>query len=283
MSSPVSRRAAVLGSPIQHSLSPMLHRAAYVELGLDWTYDAYDVDKARLPGFLAELDGSWVGLSLTMPLKHAVIPLLDEVSPLAAQVEAVNTVSLTDGRRSGDNTDVPGMVAALHAHRVSRVTSVAILGGGATARSAFAAVRDFVGSGAPSGEVTGYLRRPERAASLRQLAERLNQHLTVAPWQAAAAGLRADLVIATTPAGATDSLADSIPPQPGILVDVVYHPWPTRIAAAWQAAGGTVISGLDLLVHQAALQVQLMTGQPAPLAAMRTAGQTALVARNPRK
>jgi hypothetical protein len=103
----------VLGRPIAHSLSPSLHRAAYAALGLDWRYDAVDVGEPELPGFLDALGSEWAGLSLTMPLKTAVLPLLDEVSALARDVAAANTVLLRDGRRHGDNTDVPGIVAAL--------------------------------------------------------------------------------------------------------------------------------------------------------------------------
>lgn len=130
-----ARRAAVLGSPIGHSLSPVLHRAAYAELGLTgWSYDRFDVDEAALPGFLKELEAgpdSWAGLSLTMPLKRAVIPLLDGISDTAASVEAVNTlVFAEDGRRLGDNTDIPGMVAALRERGVERVDSAAVLGAG---------------------------------------------------------------------------------------------------------------------------------------------------------
>lgn len=118
--SETGRRAAVLGSPIAHSLSPVLHRAAYAELGLDdWSYDRFEVDEAGLPGFVGELDDSWAGLSLTMPLKRAIIPLLDEISDTAASVEAVNTVVFReDGRRVGDNTDIPGMIAALRERNV---------------------------------------------------------------------------------------------------------------------------------------------------------------------
>ena len=141
MSTP-TRRAAVLGSPIAHSLSPVLHRAAYAELGLaHWSYDRFEVDEAALPGFLDGLDGSWAGLSLTMPLKRAILPLLDGISDTAASVEAVNTVVFTDdGRRIGDNTDIPGMIAALRERGVDKVDSAAVLGAGATASSALAAL-----------------------------------------------------------------------------------------------------------------------------------------------
>ncbi|RST17495.1 shikimate dehydrogenase [Streptomyces sp. WAC05374] len=271
------KRAAVLGSPIAHSLSPVLHRAAYAELGLaDWSYDRFEVDEARLPAFLDGLDDSWAGLSLTMPLKRAVIPLLDEVTATAASVEAVNTVVLTeDGRRTGDNTDIPGMIAALRERGVEKVETAAVLGAGATASSALAAL-----SLVCTGPVTAYVRSEARAAEMRGWGERLGVHVRTADWGRAAEGLRAPLVIATTPAGTTDALAAEVPGRPGTLFDVLYEPWPTALAAAWSARGGAVLGGLDLLVHQAVLQVEQMTGRtPAPLAAMRAAGERALAAR----
>ncbi|MGA5131583.1 shikimate dehydrogenase [Streptomyces olivoreticuli] len=274
---PGRRRAAVLGSPIGHSLSPVLHRAAYAELGLgEWTYDRFEIDEAGLPGFFAGLDGTWAGFSLTMPLKRAVIPLLDEVSDTAASVEAVNTVVLTeDGRRLGDNTDIPGIGAALRERGVEKVGSAAVLGAGATASSALAALARIC-----TGEVTAYVRSEERAAEMRQWGERLGVAVTTADWSRAAEAFAAPLVVATTPAGATDALAAAVPDRPGTLFDVLYEPWPTPLAAAWTARGGAVLSGLDLLVHQAVLQVEQMTGRtPGPLAAMRAAGESALAAR----
>ncbi|MGK5549447.1 shikimate dehydrogenase [Streptomyces sp. URMC 127] len=270
-------RAAVLGSPIAHSLSPVLHRAAYAELGLgEWTYDRFEVDEAALPGFLGGLDAGWAGLSLTMPLKRAVIPLLDEVSATAAAVEAVNTVVFTDdGRRLGDNTDIPGIAAALRERGVEKAASAAVLGAGATASSALAAL-----AGICTGEVTVYVRSEARAAEMREWGERLGVAVRTEDWARAAEALTAPLVIATTPAGAADALAEAVPDRPGALFDVLYEPWPTPLAAAWSARGGTVLGGLDLLVHQAVLQVELMTGRaPAPLAAMRAAGEAALAAR----
>ncbi|MER8039700.1 shikimate dehydrogenase [Streptomyces hydrogenans] len=271
------RRAAVLGSPIAHSLSPVLHRAAYAELGLDdWSYERFEIDEAALPGFVAELDGSWAGLSLTMPLKRAVIPLLDEVSETAASVEAVNTVVLReDGRRVGDNTDIPGMIAALRERGVEKVGSAAILGAGATASSALAALARVC-----AGPVTAYVRSEARAAEMRGWGERLGVDVRTADWDDAARAFDAPLVIATTPAGTTDALAASVPARPGTLFDVLYDPWPTALAAAWSGRGGEIVGGLDLLVHQAVLQVEQMTGVPeAPLAAMRAAGEAALAAR----
>ncbi|WP_060886338.1 shikimate dehydrogenase [Streptomyces caniscabiei] len=270
-------RAAVLGSPIAHSLSPVLHRAAYAELGLsDWSYDRFEVDEEALPGFVEQLGPEWAGLSLTMPLKRAVIPLLDEISETATSVEAVNTLVFTeDGRRVGDNTDIPGMVAALRERGIEQVESAAILGAGATASSALAALARIC-----TGEVVAYVRSEARAAEMRQWGERLDVEVRTADWAEAERGLSAPLVIATTPAGATDALSGAVPERATTLFDVLYHPWPTELAARWSAYGGAVVSGLDLLVHQAVLQVEQMTGcKTAPVAATRTAGERALAER----
>ncbi|MFI6863424.1 shikimate dehydrogenase [Streptomyces sp. NPDC050421] len=270
-------RAAVLGSPIAHSLSPVLHRAAYAELGLDdWSYDRFEIDEQALSGFVGGLDSSWAGLSLTMPLKRAIIPLLDSVSETAASVEAVNTVVLTDdGRRTGDNTDIPGMIAALRERGVEKTESAAVLGAGATASSALAALSQIC-----TGPVTAYVRSRERGDEMRGWGERLGVDVHIADWAEAEQALHAPLIIATTPAGATDGLTDAVPEHPGTLFDVLYEPWPTGLASAWASRGGAVVGGLDLLVHQAVLQVEQMTGRsPAPLVAMRHAGEQALAAR----
>ncbi|TLS43187.1 shikimate dehydrogenase [Streptomyces montanus] len=272
-----TRRAAVLGSPITHSLSPVLHRAAYEELGLhDWSYDRFEIDEETLPGFLGQLGPEWAGLSLTMPLKRAVIPLLDEISATAASVEAVNTVVFTeDGRRVGDNTDIPGMVAALRERGLEQVESAAILGAGATASSALAAVSRIC-----TGEIVAYVRSEARAAEMRQWGERLETEVRIEDWADAERALHAPLVVATTPAGTTDDLASAVPERPATLFDVLYDPWPTALAARWSAYGGAVVSGLDLLVHQAVLQVEQMTGRtPAPLDVMRNAAEKALAGR----
>ncbi|MEU9330638.1 shikimate dehydrogenase [Streptomyces canus] len=272
-----ARRAAVLGKPIAHSLSPVLHRAAYEELGLTgWSYERFELDEAALPGFVGQLGPEWAGLSVTMPLKRAVIPLLDEISDTAASVEAVNTVVFTeDGRRLGDNTDIPGMVAALRERGIEQVGSAAILGAGATASSALAALARIC-----TGEVVAYVRSAARAAEMRQWGERLDVEVRTADWADAAEALDAPLVIATTPAGATDALAHAVPERPAALFDVLYDPWPTELAARWSMIGGAVVGGLDLLVHQAVLQVEQMTGlRPAPVEAMRKAGEHALAAR----
>ncbi|MEV6208989.1 shikimate dehydrogenase [Kitasatospora sp. NPDC051914] len=267
-------RAAVLGSPIAHSLSPVLHRAGYAALGMaERRYDRFEVDEAGLPGFIERIEpAEWAGLSLTMPLKRAIVPLLDEVGRTALAVDAVNTVVFgPDGRRSGDNTDVPGLVNALRERGVEKVEAASVLGAGATASSALAALAEVC-----TGEVTVHVRSEQRAAEMLALGERLGLRIRTAAWEDGARALESPLTISTTPVGATDGFADVLPSGPGVLFDVLYHPWPTRLAAACAERGGTVLGGLDLLVHQAVLQFEAFTGVPGPLAAMRAAGEAAL-------
>ncbi len=267
-------RCAVLGRPVAHSLSPVLHRAAYFRLGLPWTYDALDCDEGALPGLLGDLGPEWRGLSLTMPLKRAVLPLLDETEALAARVGAANTVVLEAGRLRGLNTDVPGLLAALAAHGAGVPERAAVLGGGATAASAVAALAL---GGARSLLLS--VRRPEAADPVRAAADAFGVALDVQPFRPATAGLDLPLVVSTVPGDSAAALAGAVPARPGVLFDVVYEPWPTTLAAAWRDRGGAVLGGLELLLHQAALQVEAFCGAPAPLAEMRRAGEQALHAR----
>jgi shikimate dehydrogenase len=250
-------RAAVLGSPIAHSRSPALHRAAYVALGLDWTYDAIECTSGELAGLLSGLGPEWAGLSLTMPLKQAVLPLLDTVTDLARDVAAANTVVLRDGVRHGDNTDVHGIVAALREAGVVVADRAVVLGGGATARSALAALREL------GCDDIGLVVRSEPVETLAA-----GERLGVSPRVVGPEMItKADLVISTLPAGAGDALCEHVVGVPALL-DVVYAPWPTALASA---CGGVVVGGAAMLLHHAARQVELMTGHPAPLAAMRAA------------
>jgi shikimate 5-dehydrogenase len=276
-------KAAVLGVPIGHSLSPVLHRAAYQALGLTgWSYEAIECDAARLPAVLDGCGPDWAGLSLTMPLKRAVLPLLGRIEPLAREVGAANTVVLRGGLRHGHNTDVAGMMAALAGAGVTGApagarwqATVLVLGGGATACSALAAARGLGAAG-----VTVAMRDPARAHDLLAAAGRLGVTVTLTSFEEPAAGAP-DVLISTVPAGAADFYAERIARGdllPRHLLDVVYHPWPTPLAVSARKAGTLVAGGFDLLLHQAAGQVTLMTGEPAPLAAMRTAGESALSA-----
>jgi len=264
-------RAAVLGSPVGHSLSPALHRAAYQALGLaGWSYDAIECDEARLPDLLGGCGPDWAGLSLTMPLKRAVLPLLDATEPLAADVGAANTVIFAAGARHGHNTDVPGMITALAAAGVSGSGPVLILGAGATACSALAAVR---GLGAE--QATAAVRDPARAGDLLAAAGRLGMAVRLADFGQGPPAVSWHLVISTVPAGAADAYAQRVlrgDLVPAAVLDVVYNPWPTGLAAAAERTGAVAIGGFDLLLHQAARQVELMTARTAPTAAMRRAG-----------
>jgi shikimate dehydrogenase len=275
-------KAAVLGSPIAHSLSPVLHHAGYAALGLDgWTYTAIECAEAGLPALIASCGSGWAGLSLTMPLKRAVLPLLDTVDPVAADTGGANTVVFGGNRRHGYNTDVAGMVAALAGAGVTAPKSAVILGAGATACSALAALRDL---GLTT--VTVAVRDPARAGGLQTVAERLRVAVTLQALADQGAGQLPppDLLISTVPASAPDFLAEHYVagvPAPACVFDVVYAPWPTRLAQAAGDAGATVVGGFELLLHQAAGQFELMTGrQPAPLAAMRTAGLAELTRRS---
>jgi len=274
-----SGKAAVLGSPIAHSLSPVLHRAAYAALGLsEWTYTAIECDEAGLPAVLA-IPG-WAGLSLTMPLKRAVLPLLDRTEPVAIEVGGANTVIFERGERLGYNTDVPGMVAALAEAGVTAPAGATVLGAGATACAALAALRE---TGLRS--VTVLVRDQARAGDLRAAAGRLGMEVELRPFGTLlTTGPRdGDLLVSTVPSGAADFYAKrpGFPrPGPAAVLDVVYNPWPTPLAQAASRSGAVVVSGFDLLLHQAARQVELMTGvKPAPLEAMRAAGHAELARR----
>jgi shikimate dehydrogenase len=255
------RRAAVLGSPIRHSLSPVLHSAAYRVLGLDWAYAAIECDEAGLPGFVDGLDASWAGLSLTMPLKRVALDVADTVSPLAAAVGAANTL-LLGGRRHAENTDVTGIAAALRSTGMSRVDGAVVLGAGGTAQAAIAALAEL-----GCAEPVVLVRDPSRAGELRAAAERLGVRPDVRGGPPDSAVPAADVVISTLPAGAADALRCSA----RVVLDVIYAPWPTRFAVAAAEAGCRTVGGREVLLHQAVAQVELMTGRPGPVDAMRSA------------
>jgi shikimate dehydrogenase len=273
-----AHRAAVLGSPIAHSLSPVLHRAAYQQLGLaGWSYTAIDCDEQGLPSLLGSLGPDWAGLSLTMPLKRAVLPLLDHVDPLAEAVGAANTVIFAGGQRRGFNTDVGGIVTALRQAGITTAGNALVLGSGATACSALAALRE-------TGAITVWaaVRTLARAGQLQMVADRLGMHVTPVEFGPDLCGKPWQLLISTIPAAASKPVAAQL--RTGALIaeavfDVGYDPWPTPLAAAARETRSTVISGFDLLVQQAAGQVQLMTGRAAPVGAMRAAGVAELARR----
>ncbi|MFC4244580.1 shikimate dehydrogenase [Gryllotalpicola reticulitermitis] len=261
-------RLAVLGSPISHSKSPELHLAAYEVLGLPWAYERVEIDDQALAPFIESRDASWRGLSLTMPLKQTIQPLLDQVDRIGSLTGAVNTVLFEWGgdavHRSGFNTDVPGIVRALNAVGVETVRHVHVLGGGATAASAIVAAGEL---GAESVQVS--VRTPQRAESLRPLAAAVGLTFSIGAFDEPHADEPTDLVVSTLPGGAEVPITfDAALRAHAPLLDVAYEPWPTQLGAAWADAGGTVLGGLAMLVHQALLQVRIFAGGDpfAPLA-----------------
>lgn len=258
-------RCAVVGSPIAHSRSPLIHRAAYAALGLSgWTYQAVECGEAELAGVLAD---GWAGLSVTMPLKRRALELADAATDLARGVGAANTLLRRDGRWVADNTDVAGILGALAEAGVRSGEGAVVLGAGGTALAVLAAL---VRLGEPAPTVL--VRDRGRAGDLLAAADRLGARPRIREGLADPLLHRAPLVISTLPAGAADGLAAGPFTRDGVLLDVLYHPWPTPLAAAAVAAGRAVVGGREMLLHQAVGQVEAMTGRrPAPVEAMRAA------------
>ncbi|MEO7196161.1 MAG: shikimate dehydrogenase [Pseudonocardiaceae bacterium] len=274
---PTTRRAGVLGSPIRHSLSPTLHRAAYAALELTgWRYDAVDCAETALAGFLEQLGPEWAGLSLTMPLKRVALTVADEISPLASAVGAANTLVLGQpgGRRRAENTDVAGILAALREAGLARVDAAVLLGAGGTAQAALAALREL-GERAPK----VFVRNLAATTGLRAAAERLGVQPVISGGLPDVALPETDVVISTLPPGAADALSSWHWATRPVVLDVVYAPWPTALAVSAIAAGCRTVSGLAVLLHQAVAQVELMTGHRAPIAPMRAALDAAVRSR----
>jgi shikimate dehydrogenase len=255
----------VWGSPVEHSLSPVLHRAAYRALGLtDWSYERREVDEARFPAAFAALGEEWRGLSLTMPLKEVGATVARSVSPTARDTGAVNTLVRESDGWTGHNTDVHGIVSALREAGLERATRALVIGSGATARSAVAALGHC-----GTRSVTFMVRaqpRPETIAQARR-AGLVVDIVSMGEWPVA------DVVISTVPPRSVPALDDlpSAGPQAPVLLDVVYGEGRTPLAEAAARRGWTTVDGTSMLLHQAALQVRLMTGLEAPVEAMRAA------------
>ena len=265
---PAARRCAVVGSPIAHSLSPALHRAAYDELGLDWSYDHVEVDSAGLEAFVDGLDASWRGLSLTMPLKRTVVPLLDTSDDWVRLSGVANTLVLDEGSRNGFNTDIPGAIAAMQERLPAPARSVVVLGGGATATSVLLALAEL---GCTTARVL--VRDPARAEETVAV---VSGHPTAPELSvdtlAAVEEIEADLLVSTIPGAAqTPDLLAACASVPAVF-EVVYDPWPTPLARAVLEDGRHLVAGLDLLAHQAVGQVQRMTGHLVPVDLLREAG-----------
>jgi shikimate dehydrogenase len=272
-------KCAVLGDPIDHSLSPVLHRAAYAELKMsDWSYTSTRVTAGGLASYVADLGGDWPpsrwrGLSVTMPLKREAYELARSISPRARLVGAVNTLVRSSHGWVGDNTDLPGAVAAIRERAGADFScaSGAILGAGATAASTGLALAELGAS-----RITLLARNPGAAGETIEMISRHRSKpvVSVLPIDSAIDGVDGvDVVVSTVPAKAqTPELIDRWASTP-VVFDVVYDPWPSPLLSV---TPGVTVSGLDLLVHQAVLQFELFTGRTAPLEAMRAAGEKAL-------
>lgn len=266
------RRAAVLGKPVAHSLSPVLHRAAFAALGLDgWTYDRVETDAAELPGFVDGLGPEWVGLSVTMPGKRAALDYAAEVAPRAAAVGAANTLVRRPDGWLADCTDVEGVTGALRCaggYSTSAGDQAVVLGAGGTAAAAVVGLAEL-------GVTTVRLvvREPARASETVDAAKRAGLDVDVLRWSEADFAELSD---------ATAVLVNTVPPDAvvphlaelsriGSVLDVIYHPWPTPLAEAVERRGGRLATGLDMLLHQAFGQAEHFTGRPAPREEMRAA------------
>lgn len=268
-----ARRAAVLGHPIGHSKSPLLHRAAYSYLGFDCSYDAVDVPESDAAAFAASLrvpgEKPWAGLSVTMPLKSALVPAMDRLTDMASALGVLNTVTFdyTADRvvLTGHNTDVAGIVNALRHAGARPAPRTVILGSGGTACAAVAAAGAL---GAVSVDV--HARRfpagPDGRSAVEAAGHRTGTPVRLLPWEeAAAACAAADVVISTLPPRAADPLAQAVsaaaPDCSGaVLLDVAYDPWPSALAHAWEQRGGRIVPGLEMLLYQAVEQVRLFSG-----------------------
>jgi len=240
-------KAAVLGSPISHSLSPVLHKRAYEILGISARYEAIRCDESDFPNFMEkEADNGWTGFSLTMPLKEVAIDYLSQVDPASREIDSINTLVRQANGWFGISTD---RLAFSNLLKSQKFSNVAIIGGGGTARAALGALDGI------AVEVDILLRSQNRSEKLATCVSQSKLNFfdmthNIADYE---------LVIATVPAGASDSLVIAGGSVNGVLLEALYRPWPTKLAASWQSAGGSLISGLDLLVEQALFQIELFS------------------------
>jgi len=262
-------KAAVLGSPITHSLSPILHNAGYQAQGLPHIYERHEVNESGLTQFVENLDSDWMGLSLTMPLKVAAFGVVDVFTPLVEISGSINTLIFGE-QILGYNTDIYGIVQACRELGLSSAQSCTIIGSGATARSAIVAAREMGVS-----HIELLARNAEAIRQCDAIANELGITL-IAPAMDESQWQKSDLVINTTPANVADKLLPEVTEVSGLLLDVIYHPWPTQIASRWQDAGGALCPGYLMLLHQAAAQYELFTGIEAPVTEMRIALMDAL-------
>lgn len=262
------RRAAVVGKPVAHSLSPVLHTAAYEALGLDWTYTRLEASESELPALVAGLDESWVGLSVTMPGKRAALEVATTTTARAKAVGAANTLVRRPDGWAADCTDVDGVAGALRAVGYAPGPTGLVLGAGGTACAALAGLASLGVS-----SVTVVVRDVSRASAAQMCGPAVGLTVEVLPWGAAdfaALASSASVLVNTTPPEAVAEAVADLSLAPCVL-DVIYHPWPTPLATAVTERGGVLATGLDMLLHQAFGQVAQFTEMEPPREAMRAA------------
>ena len=249
-------RAAVLGSPISHSLSPQLHKFAYEVLGIEAEYSRFDVKSDDLPRFLIE-HPELNALSLTMPLKEKALLIADNVSKISLQIQSGNTLSKEDGRWNLTSTDVEGFLQALEANNFESEGTALIIGSGATARACAAALS--TDPGLQSKKLHVIHRNPEREKQMRAAAPSID--FTFHLWDSFTLINDMGLVVNTTPTGIADVFCDYVSKPRGFYFEALYNPWPTLLCDRWANQGGRGIDGIDLLVHQAISQVEIFSGK----------------------
>jgi shikimate dehydrogenase len=269
-------RCGVLGHPVGHSLSPAMHRAAYAQIGLDWQYDAHDVQEAELAGFVSSCGPGWRGLSLTMPLKRAVLPLLDERSELVRRVGAANTVVFAGGLVRGDNTDVAGVTGALGAAGIHRVETAVLVGAGASADSVHVALAEL-----GLRRLHLAVRDPRRAQPLATRASAAGVRVSVGALAdlVSDAPDGVDLLASTVPGGTDIEVGDELLSRSRAVLDIAYDPWPSPLLTRARGHGAQVVDGIAMLAHQAAQQVRLMTEHDVPVDVLHAAAWSALESR----
>ncbi len=250
----------MLGSPISHSRSPELHLAAYRALGLDdWTYVRIECTAEQLPTLVGDFGPEWVGVSVTMPAKFAALRFADDRTARAELVGSANTLVQSESGWRADNTDIDGVTGALG----EASGRAAVLGSGGTAPAVVVGLAELGVQ-----DISIVARNRDKATPLLALAERMDMQ---ARWiQLGTPLIDVDVLVSTIPAEVAAAHASTLARTP-LLLDAIYDPWPTPLAAAVAAEGGRVISGLDMLLNQAFAQVEQFTGMPAPKEAMRAA------------
>ncbi len=262
-------KVAVLGSPVSHSLSPTLHNAAYKALGLDIQYTAIQTSTDQLAERINELGSDYLGYSLTMPLKQKVLTLVSNQSPLVEQTGCANTVYRdAHGQWALENTDVFGITETIRQADFGQLKSACIIGSGATARSALSALANL-----GVREVTCFARNREAVATLRGQSEPLGIDIQAIDLEREIT-FTGELVISTVPSEGQALIIGAIAGNQLLpaLLDIAYNPWPSDLARYWvEHRGGPVLSGIEMLLWQATVQVELFTGCSAPIEAMRAA------------